>query len=182
MFFLILLIFLLVGGAVVAVSVLNVTNQVQLSLYTMVTPYLPLGVLLLACFILGALLMYLFAGAAARKERKEMRQLRQRVTELEQASARVPSGKLSSPSGNVPPGAPQGRAAMPPPVQQPLPPLPAPGSSGITRMNPQGMSGQSQPPMPGQSQPPMPGMTMKPGQQGKSPIVHMPGMPLPPQN
>lgn len=212
MFLLILLIFVLVGGAVVAISVLNITNQVQLSLYTMVTPYVPLGVLLLASFILGALLLYLFAVASARKERKELQGLRQRVSELEQASARVPSGNLAA-------GPMQGRSGMSPmgmpgPGQPPMPgpgpmgmpgpgqtPMPGPGSSGITRLNPPGIPGQGQPQMPGpgssgivgpgpSGMPPMgsqgksgmSGMATMPGQQGRGPIVQMPGMPLPPQS
>lgn len=152
MFLLILLIFVLVGGAMVVVSLLNISNQVQLSLYTMVTPYLPLGLLLLGSFILGAFLLYLFAVASARKERRELKKLRQRVKELEQASRRVPTGPLggtpgsgSSPKGGMPP---QG--------------MPVPGPSGMPPMGKPGMQGM-------------------PAPQGGGPIVHMPGMSSPPQ-
>jgi hypothetical protein len=62
---------------------------------------LPVGVLLLIAFLLGALVIYAASLFAAAQDRRELQRLRRRVEELEREKAaimqmvRVPSGPLS---------------------------------------------------------------------------------------
>lgn len=98
-----------VGMAVLAFE--NMTVDVTLTVVNGQTLHLSMGLLLLLAFILGAVLLYLIAATAAVQERQELKQLRTRVAELEQATKRVPSGQL-------------------PPVPPTAPIVPMPGMSG----------------------------------------------------
>ncbi len=109
MIYIILLIFVLVGGSLTFLMLQNSTPA-HFSLFGWQSPEMPLGVLLLAAFLLGALLLYAVAIASAWQDRREVKQLRTRIAELEQAQMRRPSGPIQA----VPPTA----------------PLPMPGMSG----------------------------------------------------
>jgi len=92
--YIILLIFVLVGGSLTLLMLQNST-PVQVSLFAWHSPTLPLGVLLLAAFLLGALLLYAVAVASAWQNHREVKQLRAKLAELEQA-------RLISASPNFP--------------------------------------------------------------------------------
>ncbi len=98
--YVILLIFVLVGGSLTLLMLQNST-PVQFSLFAWQSPEMPLGVLLLAAFLLGALLLYGVAIVSAWQDRREVKQLRLKVAELEQAQMRRPGGPVQA----VPPGA-----------------------------------------------------------------------------
>ncbi|WP_084658033.1 lipopolysaccharide assembly protein LapA domain-containing protein [Thermogemmatispora onikobensis] len=96
-------------------------SDVELSLFSwhLHIP-LPLGVLLLLSFLLGALVFYVIAVLASLRDRRELEQLRKRVAELEREkaaalqAARIPSGPLPQ---------------MPPVVPMPgIPGMPGPGT------------------------------------------------------
>jgi uncharacterized integral membrane protein len=88
-FFLFLVVFLIVGGALTVVTVQNLSTPVQLILFGWQTPVIPVGLLVFLAFLLGALLLYLVAFLAARHDRREIKQLRQRVKELEHEKQQV---------------------------------------------------------------------------------------------
>ncbi len=126
MFYVVLVIFILVGGALTVLTIENFSNEVQLSVFIWQTPSLPLGLLLLAAFLLGALLLYLVSLASAWQSSREVRRLRKRVEELEQASMRAPSAPLPGAAPVVPmPGTPP----MVPMPGLPTPEMPTPPQS-----------------------------------------------------
>ena len=116
MVYIILLIFVLVGGSLTLLMLQNST-EVHFSLFGWQIPDLPLGVLLLAAFLLGAFLLYVVAVASAWQDRRVLKQLRTRIAELEQAEMRRPSGPIQV----VPPTAPLPMPGMSTPLQ-PAPP------------------------------------------------------------
>ena len=87
MFYIILFIFALAGSALVVLTIENLTTQVQIALFTWQSPNLPLGLVVLIAFILGALLLYIVSALSALRDRSEKRRLRKRVNELEQQLA-----------------------------------------------------------------------------------------------
>jgi uncharacterized integral membrane protein len=98
--YIILLIFVLVGGSLTLLMLQNLAPA-HFSLFGWQLPGMPLGVLLLAAFLLGALLLYAVAVASAWQDRRELKKLRTKIAELEQAQMRRPSGPMQA----VPPGA-----------------------------------------------------------------------------
>jgi len=94
MIYLILMICLLVGSALTIVALQNLSTEVQFMLFTWSTPRIPLGILVLVAFLLGALVLYIVSLLSAVQDRREVRRLQRRVTELERAAARAPSGPL----------------------------------------------------------------------------------------
>jgi uncharacterized integral membrane protein len=84
MFYLILFVFVLVGGILTIITLGNLFTMVHLVLFTWQAPALPLGLLLLLFFLLGALLLYLVAFLSARSDKREIGSLRKRVAQLEQ--------------------------------------------------------------------------------------------------
>ena len=99
--YIILFIFVLVGGSLTLLMLQNST-PVQFALFGWQSPEMPLGVLLLAAFLLGALLLYGVAIVSAWQDRREVKRLRVKVAELEQAQMRMPGGPMPA----VPPTAP----------------------------------------------------------------------------
>lgn len=83
MFFLILVVFLLIGGVLTVIAVQNLTLLVHLSLFSWQTPDLPVGMWLIATFLLGAIVLYLASVFSALGDRRELKALRQRVATLE---------------------------------------------------------------------------------------------------
>jgi uncharacterized integral membrane protein len=92
---LLLIIFALAGGTLAALAFENssaLSVDVRLALFGWHAPALPLGVLLLLSFVLGALLLYIVTLLSAMRDRRELRTLRKRVTELE-ARQTLPPGQ-----------------------------------------------------------------------------------------
>jgi uncharacterized integral membrane protein len=84
MFFLILLLFLLVGGIFAVITVENLTTPVHLILFGWQTPEIPVGLLVIAAFLLGALLLFLVAFLSAWSDKRELKKLHLRIRDLEQ--------------------------------------------------------------------------------------------------
>lgn len=96
MFFLILVVFLLIGGLVVLIAVLNLT-PVQLGLFSLWhSPPLPLGVCLAAAFLFGAILLYLVSVLSAMGDRREIKTLREKVLSLQEQIAGMSATNSSS--------------------------------------------------------------------------------------
>ena len=89
MFYLVLLIFALAGSALVVLTIENIATQVQFAVFAWQSPNLPLGLVVLIAFILGALLLYIVSALSALRDRGEKRRLRKRVNELEQQLAAI---------------------------------------------------------------------------------------------
>ncbi len=87
MFYLVLFILALAGSALVVLTIENLTTQVQFAIFTWQSPNLPLGLVVLIAFILGALLLYIVSALSALRDSNEKRRLRKRVSELEQQVA-----------------------------------------------------------------------------------------------
>jgi uncharacterized integral membrane protein len=101
MFYLVLLVFVLLGGALAVLVIENFSafaTGVPLSFFVWQTPPLAMGLWLLLSCVFGAVVLYVVSLQAAVQERRELRRLRQRVAELEQAQAqvRIPSGFLQA--------------------------------------------------------------------------------------
>ena len=116
MLYLVSILFLLVTAGVAVVAFENIANDVPMVFFGQ-TISLSVGLLILFSYFLGALLLYLIAFGAAERDRRELQRLKARVTELEQATLRVPSDRLQ-------PIAPTQPAA---PIV-PMPGMPMPGS------------------------------------------------------
>ncbi len=89
MFYILLFLFALAGSALVVLTIENLSTQVQLALFTWQSPSLPLGLVVLIAFILGALLLYIVSALSALRDVGEKRRLRKRVAELEQQLAGI---------------------------------------------------------------------------------------------
>jgi uncharacterized integral membrane protein len=112
--YLIIVAFVLVGGVLAVLMVQNILTDVSLSLFIWQIHAIPLGVLLLSTFVLGALLLYLVSLASAWHDVREIRRLQQRVADLEQLTARLSSGPLPGAAPVVPmPGMPP-QSSFPP--------------------------------------------------------------------
>ena len=83
MLYIVIILFLLFSGVLAVVAFENFTTQVQISLFAWQSPDLPLGLLLLLVFVLGAVLLYLVSAASAWQDWRELRRLRSRIDELE---------------------------------------------------------------------------------------------------
>jgi len=109
MFYLILVLFALVGSALVVLTIENLATPVQFMLFTWQSPNLPLGLVVLIAFILGAFLLYVVSALSALRDARERHKLRKRVAELEQQLAAL----LPAPPQSI--------------VQAPVAPMPMPG-------------------------------------------------------
>jgi uncharacterized integral membrane protein len=97
--YVVLVLFVLGGGLITVLVIENFSMLmlgVHLTLLTWHTPTLPLGILLLLSCVLGALPLYIVTVVSAWRERRELRRLRKRVTELEQAQMYMPAQRMSS--------------------------------------------------------------------------------------
>jgi uncharacterized integral membrane protein len=81
--YLILVLLLLVGGSLTWITIHNLSSQQTLDVFIWQTPVLPVGLLVLLAFLLGALLLYIVSILSALADYAEMRKLRKRVAELE---------------------------------------------------------------------------------------------------
>ena len=116
MFILILMLFVLVGGALTVLTVLNLVNQVHLSLFGLALD-VPAGLLLLVAFVLGALFLYIVAVLSALYDYREIRRLRTRVAELERQAAVAVPMTGTGPLASSPPMMPIPMPGMPNPPQ-----------------------------------------------------------------
>ena len=87
MLYLILVLLLLVGGALTWITIHNLSSQQAFDVFIWQIPALPVGLLVLLAFLLGALLLYIVSILSALDDYYEMRQLRKRVAALEQQIA-----------------------------------------------------------------------------------------------
>lgn len=93
MLYIIVVLLLLGGGALTIVAIQNFTaQQAHVALLIWQTPELPIGLIVVLAFLLGALLLYIVSALAAWRDKREIRHLQKRVAELEQAS--VPMGAV----------------------------------------------------------------------------------------
>lgn len=118
MFFVILILFLLVGGALTILTIQNLMSPyIHVAFFTWQTPALPVGLVILLSFLLGAFLLYLVSAVSAWRDRREIRRLRKQVTQLEQQMA---SGVGYAPihPGTIQPG----NAPIMPMPGSPIPP------------------------------------------------------------
>ena len=105
MLYLILFIFVLAGGTLALLAAQNFSTDVQLKLFAWQTAHMPLGLVIAAAFLLGALLFYIVSVLSAVSDRRELKKLRKRIDELERTSLspRLPSGPLQVAPSQVPP-------------------------------------------------------------------------------
>jgi uncharacterized integral membrane protein len=122
-FYIVLLVIVLVGGALAVLVIENfsmLATAIQPSFFIWHMPPLPMGLWLLISCLCGALMLYLLSVLSALRERSELRTLRQLVAELEQAQVNVAGGPLQAypppivpmpgiSSGPLPPSPPQSR-------------------------------------------------------------------------
>jgi uncharacterized integral membrane protein len=110
----------LLGGVFAVLVIENFSafaTVARLSFFVWQTPPLPIGLWLLISCLFGACMLYVASAIAAIQERRELRMLRQRVADLEQAQVKRTSEPLQ---------------AFPPPV------VPMPGIHGpLPPSNPQ---------------------------------------------
>lgn len=83
----VLLLSTLIGGTVLVLTIQNLATHVEVGLLIWQTPSIPLGILFLASFILGALVLYIASGLGAWRDHRELKKLRRRVKELETQSS-----------------------------------------------------------------------------------------------
>jgi len=108
MFFLVLALFLLVCGGLVVLTTQNLSTPVHLVFYSWRTPAIPVALWIVGAFLLGTLLLYLISVASALDDRRELRSLRKRVSELEEEKMRSQSsGPARVPASPPVSGSPQ---------------------------------------------------------------------------
>ena len=91
MLYIVLIFFALVCAGMVVLAFANLQSEVQLSLIAW-QPQVSVGLLLLLAFALGAVVLYLLSAASAWQDRRELKRLRLRTAELEQAAKNVSAG------------------------------------------------------------------------------------------
>jgi uncharacterized integral membrane protein len=96
--FLILVVFLLIGGLMAIIAVLNITQPIPLDLFFWKIPDLPFGLYLGASFLCGAIVLYLVSVFSALRDRRNIKALQKQVHALE---AQITSmSQASSPSAD----------------------------------------------------------------------------------
>ena len=103
MLFFILLLFILAGGIFAVITVENLMTSVHLTLFGWQTPELPVGLLVLSAFLLGALLLYIVSFLSAWRDKRELKDLHKRISELEQQQAQQQRSAAASPPMPMPP-------------------------------------------------------------------------------
>lgn len=97
MFYIALLVFILLGGTALVIIYQNFSTLLSgehLVFLTWRLPGVPILLLCLLGALLGGLLLYVFSAFAARRDAREIKNLRTRIAELEKAQAKSPSGAL----------------------------------------------------------------------------------------
>jgi uncharacterized integral membrane protein len=85
--YLLFLLFLLACIGLTAITVLDISAQVHITIMTWRSPDAPLGFWMLAAFFLGAFLLYLISVASAVHDRREIRHLRRLVNDLQRSTS-----------------------------------------------------------------------------------------------
>lgn len=90
MLYIIMVLLFVAGGALAIIAIQNFTTQpAHIALFIWQTPELPIGLIVLLAFLLGALVLYIISALAAWGDKRELRRLQRRVVELEQFAASV---------------------------------------------------------------------------------------------
>jgi uncharacterized integral membrane protein len=95
MLYVAIVLFALVTTGLAVLAFANFLNDVSLSLVIWHMPSLPIGWLLLLSYLLGAVMLFLIAAAAASRDTRELKRLRAKVEEMGRAvpvSAAAPPG------------------------------------------------------------------------------------------
>ena len=102
----VIIIFVLAAGVLAVLAYENfatVTIEVHVKVFGWHAPALPLGLLVLLAFVLGALLLYIVSVVSAWKDRRQLAKLRRQVEELERAQMNIyPRQYAQVPSATVP--------------------------------------------------------------------------------
>ncbi|SRR6266516_3662174 len=93
MLYVAIVLFALVSTVLAVLVFENLLNDVPLSIIVW-QPHISLGLLLLLAFALGALMLYILSAVSAWQDRLELKRLRLRVAELEQAAANASTAPL----------------------------------------------------------------------------------------
>ena len=101
MLYVAIILFVLVSAALTVLVIQNLLNDVSLSLLIW-QPHMSLGLLLLLAFAAGALMLYIVSAASAWQDTRELKRLRLRVAELEQAAANANTSPLPGSAPIVP--------------------------------------------------------------------------------
>jgi uncharacterized integral membrane protein len=98
------ILFVMVLAVLAVVTFQNFHNEVVLSLFAWHTASLPVGLLLMFAFCLGALALYFVSAAWAWQDSRELRRLRLQVEDLERRVTTAPVGGSVAPiEGQTPP-------------------------------------------------------------------------------
>lgn len=129
MLYIVIILFLLFSGVLAVVAFENFTTQVQIAIFAWQSPDLPLGLLLLLVFVLGAVLLYLVSAASAWQDWHELRRLHSRIDELEAVISQhtivpAPPGAQGVQEAQ---GTPEVQGTAPVQPMQPPPIVPMPG-------------------------------------------------------
>lgn len=95
MIYLVFLLFLLAGGGLAVLTWQNLTTTIQLTFWQWTSPAISIGLLLLGAFLLGSLIFYLLNVAAARRDKKTIRELQLRIDGLQQQVQQQSNGMKS---------------------------------------------------------------------------------------
>src|SRR2546426_6920087 len=101
MLYVAIVLFALVSTVLAVLVFENLLNDVPLSIIVW-QPHISLGLLLLLAFALGALMLYILSAVSAWQDRLELKRLRLRVAELEQAAANASTAPLPGAAPIVP--------------------------------------------------------------------------------
>jgi uncharacterized integral membrane protein len=93
MLYIAIVLFVLVSVGLIVLALANLLTDVSFSLMVWQI-HVPLGVLLLLAFVLGAVLLYIVSTASAWQDTHELKRLRLRVAELERAATSVSTAPL----------------------------------------------------------------------------------------
>src|ERR1700730_12009653 len=116
MVFIVFVLFALVGSFLTVLAIQNLATSVHITLFVWQSPGLPVGVLLVGAFLLGAVLLYLVSALSAMRERRELKGLRKRVAEMEKEKEKatvVQAPSMPSMPMPMPMGMPRARTAPP---------------------------------------------------------------------
>lgn len=86
MFFVIFVLFVIFAGALTVITVQNLDTPIALTVFTWHAPTLPVGLIVVFSFVLGALLLYVISLLSAWRDGRQMKRLQQKIAQLEQGT------------------------------------------------------------------------------------------------